>query len=250
MPLHVASSSAESPSDDWCSFGHDITNSAHIEREFGVTQLQRIKAFQRMTVYGAVAKDVPRDKWKTIPKAMDAVAAEWARLRAQHVWDEDHPRTLGSVQAEAKRNNKTIHIGRLFDLCVEKHSELAAHLRKYKGRVVLWGKHVRDEYGLAAMFPEQGSGASFATASKLLDAVSLLPGCFGEQSDAPSAYTQSVLFEGMDESRCPVTWIQLPPSQWPPSWHKLHKETGQQPVCRLLKCLYGHPMSGLYWEKH
>ena len=109
---------------------------------------------------------------------------------------------------------------------------------------------MRDEYGLAAMFPEQGSGASFATASKLLDAVSLLPGCFGEQSDAPSAYTQAVLFEGMDESNCPVTWIQLPPSQWPPSWRKLHQETGQQPVCRLLKSLYGHPTSGLYWEKH
>ena len=108
-----------------------------------------------MTVYGAVAKDVLRDKWKTIPKALDAVAAEWVRLRAQHVWDEDHPRTLGSVQAEAKRNNKTIHIGRLFDLCVEKHSSLAAHLRKYKGRVVFGGNNVRDEYGLAAMFPEQ-----------------------------------------------------------------------------------------------
>ena len=77
MPLYVASSSADVPSDDWCSFDYDIPNSAHIEREFGVTQLQRIKAFQRMTVYGAVAKDVPRDRWKTIPKAMYAVAAEW-----------------------------------------------------------------------------------------------------------------------------------------------------------------------------
>ena len=82
---------------------------------------------------------------------MEAVAAEWARLRAQHVWDENHLRTLGSVQAEAKRNNKTIHIGRLFDLCVEQHSELAAHLGKYKGRVVFGGNNVRDEYGLAAM---------------------------------------------------------------------------------------------------
>ena len=77
MPLYVASAPADMPSDDWCSFDHDIPNSAHIEREFGVTQLQRIKAFQRMTVYGAVAKDVPRDKWKTISKAMEAVAAEW-----------------------------------------------------------------------------------------------------------------------------------------------------------------------------
>ena len=118
------------PDADWCSFDHDIPNAAQIDREYCVTQLRRIQAFQRMTVYGTVAKDVRRDKWKTIPKAMEAIAAEWARLRAQNVWDEAHPRTLGSVQAEAKRNNKTIHIGRLFDLCVEKHSELAAHLRK------------------------------------------------------------------------------------------------------------------------
>ena len=139
MPLYVAFAATDTPTDDWC-FDHDIPNSAHMEREFGVTQLQRVKAFQRMTVYGTVAKDVPRDKWKTIPKAMEAVAAEWARLRAQNVWDEAHPRTLGSVQAEAKRNNKTIHIGRLFDLCDEKHRELAAHLRKYKGRAVFYGE--------------------------------------------------------------------------------------------------------------
>ena len=119
MPLyHVAEKPDTSPDDDWCSFDHDIPNAAHIEREYGVTQLQRIKAFQRMTVYGTVAKDVPRDKWKTIPKPMAAIAAEWARLRAQHVWDEAHPRTLGSVQAEAKRNNKIVNIGELFDLCV------------------------------------------------------------------------------------------------------------------------------------
>ena len=65
-------------------------------------------------------------------------------------------------------------------------------MSKYKGRVV-FGNNVRDEYGLAAMFPEQGSRVSFATASKLLGTVSLLPGCFGEQSDALSAYTQAVL---------------------------------------------------------
>ena len=46
MPLSVASSSDQpSPADDMFSYDHDIPNSAHIEREFGVTQLQRIKAF-------------------------------------------------------------------------------------------------------------------------------------------------------------------------------------------------------------
>ena len=86
MPLYQASYALSIDSDSECPYiDHDIPNAAHIEREFGVTQLQRVKAFQRMAVYGTVAKDVRRDKWKTIPKAMAAIAAEWARVRAQNV---------------------------------------------------------------------------------------------------------------------------------------------------------------------
>ena len=80
MPLYTAPTKIETSSDDDLrSFDYDLPNAEHIDREFGVTQLQRVKAFQRLAVYGTVAKDVPRDKWKTIPKAMDAIAAEWAR---------------------------------------------------------------------------------------------------------------------------------------------------------------------------
>ena len=77
-----------------------------------------------------------------------------------------------------------------------KHSELEEWKHKYKGRVVFGGHMIRDEYGLEAQFPEQGSGASFFTASKFCDTVSLLPGCDGEQSNAPSAYIQSKLGTG------------------------------------------------------
>ena len=82
---------------------------------------------------------------------------------------------------------------------------------------------MRDEFGLAAAFPEQGSGASSATASKLLDVVSLLPGNYGEQSDAPSAYAQSNLYEAFGKEKLPVTWIQLPEEQWPESRKRLHR---------------------------
>ena len=58
----------------------------------------------------------------------------------------------------------------------------------YNGRVVFGGHMIRDECGLVAQFPEQGSGASFVIASKLLDVVALLPGNCGEQSDAPSLW--------------------------------------------------------------
>ena len=63
--------------------------------------------------------------------------------------------------------------------------------------MVFGGHAVGDKFSLEAQFPDQGSGASLMSASKLTDAVSLLPGCSGEQSDAPSAYTQSKLGTGM-----------------------------------------------------
>ena len=59
------------------------------------------------------------------------------------------------------------------------------------------GHRIHDEFGLAAGFPEQGSGASMVSASKLCDTVAMLPGCDGEHFDATSAYTQTKLGTGM-----------------------------------------------------
>ena len=88
MLLRAASDDAIASSNDECPyFDHDIPNAAHIEHEYGVSHIQRIKVFQRMTVYGAVAKDVHRNMWKGIRKALEAIDAQWNRLRAQKVWD-------------------------------------------------------------------------------------------------------------------------------------------------------------------
>ena len=108
-----------------------------MEKEYGVTQLQRMKAFQRMVVYGLVAKDVPRKLLPQMPKTFGAVNAEWSCLRSIILWDEDHPRPLGLVEAEAQRD--FINIGRFFDLCVGKRSELSEWARRCEGRVVLGG---------------------------------------------------------------------------------------------------------------
>ena len=59
---------------------------------------------------------------------------EWDRLRSKYVWDEDHPREWDDVRSEARRGGYTVHLGYIFGICVEKNSELAEHLRKYKGR--------------------------------------------------------------------------------------------------------------------
>ena len=100
-----------------------MPNQEHIEREHGIDSHQRIKTFQRM-MYGLVAKDIPRKMWGSVEGAQETVDKEWRRLRDQDVWDEDNPRGLWDVIDEAKRLNKQSHIGRLFDICVEKSSEL------------------------------------------------------------------------------------------------------------------------------
>ena len=49
---------------------------------------------------------------------------------------------------------------------------------------------MKDDSGSYAVFTEQGSSASQITAAKVMDIISILPGCAGQAADAVSAYTQ------------------------------------------------------------
>ena len=74
-------------------------------------------------------------------------------------------------------------------LCHVKHSELDAKYQSFKGRVVFRGDCAKDEEDALAVFSEQGTSASHLAAAKFLDAISRMPGCDGEDSDATGAYT-------------------------------------------------------------
>jgi hypothetical protein len=139
-----------------------------------------------------------------------------------------------------------VHFGTLRDICAEKHSELPEDKRKYKGRVVFGGHDVRNEAGLQVLFDDGGSGASFISASKLLDAVAMLPGNAGEQADAPMAYTQCEL-GAETEGPTTQTWVELPTYMWPREWVN---KGYRRPVVPLRLALYGHPMAGVYWERY
>ena len=76
------------------------------------------------------------------------------------------------------------------DLCRLKNSELEPRYQKYKGRVVLRGDIAKDDSGSYAVFAENGSSASQITAAKVMDIISRLRGCAGQEADAVSAYTQ------------------------------------------------------------
>ena len=66
--------------------------------------------------------------------------------------------------------------------------------------------------------------------------------CDGQEADAVSAYTQAKLGG-------PPTWITIPYEYWPASWRSKYKWEDKL-VVRLVLNLYGHPLVGLYWERH
>ena len=167
--------------------------------------------------------------------AQKAVMAEWTKLRGQKVWDEKGVRPWADVRAAARREGKTIHVGRIFDICVEKNSELPASdpRRKFKGRVVFGGNDVRDQNAEAAFFQDLGSSPATMEASKFCDLYSLLKGNDAQQADAVSAYTQATL-----DSANP-TWVRIPAYARPKAWDHI-----VDPVCPLRLALYGHPESG------
>ena len=91
---------------------------------------------------------------------------------------------------EARMSGTKVHFVSLMDICHFKNAELEAKHQKYKGRVVLRGDIVKDDSGSYAVFTEQGSSASQMTPAKIMDIISRLPGCDGQEADAVSAYTQ------------------------------------------------------------
>ena len=172
------------------------------------------------------------------PAAKKALDIEWDKLVKAGVWDEKHPREWSALSSEARKNGRTIHIGRVFEICVEKGSELSPGDpgRKYKGRSVFQGNNVKDQNYDHAIFQELGSNPASLTASKLADAYGLVKGHTVQQADAQQAYINAKL-------NTTETWVRLPPNRVPPQWKHM-----RDPVFRLVLALYGHPESGGHWE--
>ena len=194
-----------------------------------------------MELFGAVARLVPKDEIAKNPKAKAALDKEWENLRTKGVWDESRVRECKGIVDEARKNGQTVHLGRIFEACYEKGSELPADdpRRKFKGRTVFQGNNVRDQDSDHALFAELGSSPASMEAAKLLDAFGSQPGFSKAQADAIQAYIQA-LFTGVP------TWLSLPRNRWPENWSK----DFWQPMVPLVLALYGHPDSGGIWENH
>ena len=149
-----------------------------------------------------------------ILEAKQKIKDEWDKLRLLQTWDEDKVCEYEAARKRALENGREAHVGRLFAFCVEKNTLSSHHQNApIKGELSFRAiKLKKNAEGLAAVFSELGTSASLMPTSKLVDAVAMLPGCSGEQSDAVQAYTQALLYHG--QKRAIETWIRFPRDQW------------------------------------
>ena len=210
-------------------------------REMIKNKITELEFKVALELFSAVARLVPKDEVKKSPKAKAALDKEWENLRTKGVWDESRVKECKSIVEEARKKGETVHLGRIFEACYEKGSELPADdpRRKFKGRTVFQGNNVRDQDSDHALFAELGSSPASMEAAKLLDAFGSQPGFSKAQADAIQAYIQA-LFTGVP------TWLSLPRNRWPEHWEKQF----WQPMVPLVLALYGHPDSGGIWENH
>ena len=196
-----------------------------------------------------IARKVSRSEYSKVPEALKALDSEWEKLRTHErpsqsdsdrgVWTERLVWEKADVRAEARRTGKTVHFGRIVELCFEKCSELGKNnpLKKYKGRAVFLGNNVTDESFNWAEFAELSSSPPTMEAARAVDIIGSFPGYGVKNGDAKGAYTQSYL-------KGPTTWVKLPADRWPPLWKKNYRN----PVVPLALALYGHPDAGGCWE--
>ena len=71
-----------------------------------------------------VARPVGRKELLANPKAQASLDVEWEKLMKKKAWDMLSVREWEDVSHEAKKKNKKVHVGKVFEICVEKGSEL------------------------------------------------------------------------------------------------------------------------------
>ena len=165
-----------------------------------------------------VARPVGQKEINNTPAAQAALDKEWNNLTSKGAWDYSTVREWDDVSREAIKNKTKVPVGKIFEICVEKGSELPQGdpMRKFKGRTVFQGNHVKDEAADVALFAELGSSPANMEAGKALDAYGLMPGNRTSQGDGKQAYTQA-LMQGI------LTWIRLPRNRWPKEWTECTK---------------------------
>ena len=190
----------------------------------------------------AVSRPVGRKEMMEDEDARKSMRKEWLGQHAAGVYDFSIVREYDDVVSEAKKSGKEVHMARIHGICVEKNYQLPkGHPnRKFKGRSVLLGNQVKNQFWEAAFFQDLGNSPATFEASRWADFYGCLPGNDVKLADAIQAYIQTILTG-------PPCWVELPEDAWPDD---VDFRKFRRPVVRLVKALYGHPDSGTMWEQH
>ena len=158
----------------------------------------------------AVARPVARKEMMENEEARKAMRKEWLGQHAAGVYDFSVVREYDDVVREAKRNGTEVHMARIHGICVEKNYQLPKGnpSRKFKGRGVLLGNQVKNQFWEAAFFQDLGNSPATFEASRWADFYGCLPGHGLKLADAIQAYIQAVLTG-------PPCCVELPEDAWP-----------------------------------
>ena len=113
----------------------------------------------------------------------------------ENAWRYETVSEWKTISEKAKKSGKKVHVGKVFEICVEKGSEFPEQnkLRKFKGRTVFQGNNVGDENVDVALFSELGFSPATMEAGKAVDAHGSQPGHIIQQNDGVQACTQALM---------------------------------------------------------
>ena len=126
--------------------------------EIGQHRCKVLQAHLHPVIHAMVARPVGRKEIESNADAQKSIDVEWHNLECKGAWDYNTVREWSQVVKEAKGRSEKVHVGKIFETCVEKGSELQKGnpLRKFKGRTVFQGNNVKDENAEQALFAELG----------------------------------------------------------------------------------------------
>ena len=178
-----------------------------------------------------------RQQWREKENLRKSRHGSWRKSETRKKWSKKQGIGAGKV-----------HFASLMGLCHLKNSELHPQYQKHKGRVVLRGHIVKENFW-------------FVCSVHWTRIISISnDGCksHGHEIKASRMFRTrswcSIRFYPGQNGRCinviknpksewPDIWIRLPRHKWPKPWSSM-----EDPVVPLERNLCGHPLAGLLWE--
>ena len=114
-----------------------------------------------------VTKNLTKAQWKQDAKAIEAIKAEAAGLRANGTWLDESVIPLAQLKRQARTSGEEVKIAEVLTLAGIKHSELEEQFHRYKGRIVYRGDQIRNQSGDHILFSESETTTTPTTIAAL-----------------------------------------------------------------------------------